>query len=77
MEPFVMFVEHLDLNGEWHPSGPILLDAKSEKAASEAAITKANSLFPSSATQVLIRVVSADSELSSNLGDERGQAAAV
>ena len=61
MEPYVMFVEHQDLKGEWHKSGPLLLDAKTEKAASEAAIAKANSLYPAKAFNVLIRILSGDS----------------
>ncbi len=61
MEPYVMFVEHQDLKGEWHKSGPLLLDAKTEKEASEAAIAKANSLYPAKASNVLIRVLSGDS----------------
>ena len=61
MGPFIMFVEHQDLNGGWHKSGPILLDAQTEKAASEAAIERANSLFPKVASNVLIRVVAGDS----------------
>jgi hypothetical protein len=61
MEPFVMFVDYQDISGERHLSGPILLDAKTEKDASAAAMTKANSLFPATASNVLIRVVSGDS----------------
>jgi hypothetical protein len=61
MEPFIMFIEHQDLSGEWHKSGPILIDAKTEKDASVAAVNKANSLFPAVASNVLIRVVSGDS----------------
>jgi hypothetical protein len=61
MEPFVMFVEHQDIRGEWHKSGPILLPEKTEKDASAAASAKANSLFPTLASSVLIRVISADS----------------
>jgi hypothetical protein len=54
MEPFIMFIEHQDLSGEWHKSGPILIDAKTEKDASVAAVNKANSLFPAVASNVLI-----------------------
>lgn len=61
MEPYVMFAEHQDLKGEWHRSGPILLTAKTEKEASDAAIAKANALYPADASNVLIRVVSGDS----------------
>ena len=61
MEPYVMFVEHQDLKGKWHKSGPLLLDAKTEKEASEAAIAKANSLYPAKAFNVLISVLSGDS----------------
>lgn len=61
MEPYVMFVEHQDLRGEWHKSGPVLLDAKTEKDASETAIARANALYPDNASNVLIRVLSGDS----------------
>jgi hypothetical protein len=61
VEPYVMFVEHQDLRGEWHKSGPVLLDAKTEKGASEAAIARANELYPDNASNVLIRVLSGDS----------------
>jgi DNA polymerase IIIc chi subunit len=56
-----MFIEHQDLAGEWHKSGPVLIDVKSEKDASAAAIVKANELFPDKASNVLIRVISGDS----------------
>jgi hypothetical protein len=62
MGPFIMFLEYQDLNGEWHQGGPILLDARTEKDASAAAVTKADSLFPAVASNVLIiRVVSGNS----------------
>jgi hypothetical protein len=61
MEPFVMFVEHLDATGELHTSPPILLDAKTENEATAAALERADALFSASASVHLIRVVSGDS----------------
>ena len=60
MEPYVMFIEHQDRTGQWHKSGPLLLNSKTEKQASNAAIAKADELYPAQARSVL--VVSGDSK---------------
>lgn len=60
MPPFIAFAGYLDNGGDWHQSGALLLDSKTEKEASAAAIAKADSLFPVLASNVLIRVYSDD-----------------
>jgi hypothetical protein len=57
MAEFTMFIEHRDIGGEQHKSGPVPLKAKTKKDASTEAMAEASSLFPSIASNVFIRVV--------------------
>jgi len=61
MGPYGMFVEHDEIGtGALKKEPPILLDAKTEREASDQAIVRANSLYPALASRVLIRVVGGD-----------------
>jgi hypothetical protein len=61
MGPFSMFVSYKAIGShEMTKSGPILLKGNTERDASAEAIAKADSLFPSAASEVLIRVVGSD-----------------
>ena len=62
MGPYVMFVEcTLISTDDEHKSGPILLDANSEKEASSAAKAVADFAFDKIASRVIVRIVSGDS----------------
>ena len=58
MERYVMFVDYLPLGATEHDyDPPMLLEATTEKGASDEAIAKTNALYPRSAADFLIRIV--------------------
>jgi hypothetical protein len=62
MGPFSIFVTHTTATGQELKSGPILLRAKSEREAADAAIAVADFAYPALASTVLIRIVGSEGD---------------
>jgi hypothetical protein len=63
MGPFSIFVTYiLNATGEQQKTGPILLRAKSEREASDAAIAVADFAYPNIASNILIQILGSEGD---------------
>jgi hypothetical protein len=61
MGPYAMFVEYMAIGSQTSTmEAPVALASKTEAEASKEAIARADALYPSKASDVLIRVVGSD-----------------